>query len=150
VLEYPDLSNEHLKDMADIRLVPGNAIRTPEADLQPLIDSIRAAFPELSVVYGAKEQRGYGVTWWEVLNIYLANHPLAAIPPTYVATKVLDLAIEWVRKRFEKSRRPRSISIYGPNNEVLKKIVLKERDADPEDVDEYLRRVNSSTQRSGD
>jgi hypothetical protein len=136
--------------MADICLVPGNAIRTPEADLQPLIDSIRATFPEFSVEYGAKEQRGYGITWWEVLNIYLANHPLAAIPPIYVANKILDLAIEWVRKRFEKSGRPRSISLYGPNNEVLKQIVLRERDADPEDVNEYLRRVNSPTQCHGD
>jgi hypothetical protein len=106
-----------------------NDINPEEAEI--LADSIRVEFPNYKVKVENQKYASYGVTWYEILLIYVLSK---------VTNKVIEdlthIAIEWARKRFKnkKNNRPTYIKIYGPNNQVLKSVVLKNATVEPEDT----------------
>lgn len=65
--------------MADILLEPQNRLDLRPEDLESLAQAIREAEPESQVEIVGKEPKGYGVTWWEVLNIWITDPNIVAI-----------------------------------------------------------------------
>lgn len=53
-----------------ILLVPANPLDLRPEELEPLVANLRDGHAS-SVDVGVVPQRGYGVTWWEVLVIYI-------------------------------------------------------------------------------
>jgi hypothetical protein len=87
---------------------------------------------EIVVTFGSREQVGYGVTWYEVLHVWLPDAGKVLLGT------VLKELIFWARDRMKKKSktRPKSINIYGPNGEVLKSVVIKNQDDNVEDKTE--------------
>lgn len=55
-----------------VLLVPGNPLDLRSDDLEPLAAQVEREHGVSASVWGVP-QRGYGVTWWEVLFIYMAT-----------------------------------------------------------------------------
>jgi hypothetical protein len=73
---------------------------------------------------------GYGVTFWEVVNVWI----LAPISGALIL-EITKLSIKWARNRFSqkgKEKRPKYIVIYGPKGDPLKNILLKNATDEPE------------------
>jgi hypothetical protein len=116
--------------MADVVLRPGNDRDFETSDLEALAGAVRDD-TGLDVEVASREQRGYAVTWWEVVDFLLtdgAGHAIDAI---------IGVAVAWARKRLraakEKTDRPRPVAvrIYGPDGELLKTVEVTDPDADP-------------------
>ncbi|HEX4730524.1 MAG TPA: hypothetical protein VH299_04610 [Solirubrobacterales bacterium] len=117
-----------------------------QGELDDIADAIRQAAPDavVEVEDPQKMERGkYGVVWGEILSV--------GIPAGYVFGKIADAIVGavvagWKRKHAEGSgNRPRFVNIYGPNDEVLRKVRVDKStmlDADgnvrdiPQDPDE--------------
>jgi hypothetical protein len=87
-----------------ILLQPGNAIRTPPDEVEPLADELRRLNSDWDLRIIADEQRGRGVTWWEVLEITLRSADTAFDTAKDVKDLVdigvlLGVAVKWVRDR---------------------------------------------------
>jgi len=122
--------------MNEIILEPGNPNDFPAGELEELAGEIGKLDMGCRVRIASREQRGYGVTWWEVLYIWL---PAAFLTAGTIASKKMieeftKLAIDWMRARFLKSPgRPKYTAIYGPDGKVIKSVLLKDADQEPED-----------------
>ena len=104
---------------------------TSKQEVSDLAFSLQKEFNSeiLSVKYN---QRGYAVTWWEVINIWLPAGGL------YLAGKVVERVVEkfldWAEKKMEAERaekdkknvRPKCIVIYGPDGKPVKSVVVYE------------------------
>jgi hypothetical protein len=116
-----------------IQIRPGNPLDLTPEKLDDLVKALEAEFPEVTVSVEITEQRGYGVTWWEVLHVTL---PWVE---GYAAGKAIDLAVSWASRRWKQEHetrerpRPISVTIYGPNGEVLKRVKVELPDGEPED-----------------
>lgn len=145
--------------MADIVIRPGNPLDFEPGALEGLADTLRATFPDYQVVVESREQKGYGVTWWEVIQMYFTLEDLAHLAEISVAT---GAAVEWLRRRakariehqraqdeaaqqalpprkrrrtrqFEPSIRPTYLQIYGSDGKLLKSLSFSDPDKEPED-----------------
>jgi hypothetical protein len=117
--------------LKQIILQPKNPLDLKPEEVKELADSIRTSYPKYDVrVEGGSGYIGYGVTWFQILTIWL----LVPINKQIVE-RITKLAIEWARQRFgkQKAGRPKSITIYGPYRKVLKSIVIKNATDEPED-----------------
>lgn len=104
-----------------IVIQPGNPLDLKAKQLSPLFKAIQKSDPECEVEYSVKEQRGFGVTWWEVLYVWV---PWGVISSA-IAKKIVEVLADWAHRRIKgerKGSRPRSVTIYGPDGKVLKKI----------------------------
>ncbi len=141
--------------MSTVRLVPQNPLDLRPEELEDLAQDFREAGYEVEIDDEIR-QRGYGVTWYEVLTVILPA-ALALAQATATATK-------WAWRRFQKqeqeqrqrheeeeaqkprrggrrrkwepSLRPKYVRIYGPHDELLKVLVFRKPDEEPEDVAE--------------
>lgn len=110
------------------------------ADIKPdsaehLADELRALYPDQVVTvdyYDQMDPSRRGVTWYQVVHILLSVGKLAEGP---IVGAMVSKAIDWARSRFkEKStKRPVSISIYGPDGKVVKSVLVKDDVSEPED-----------------
>ena len=121
--------------MADqeIRIVPGNPADFSPGDLEDLATALRGEFPDSSVVIVAQPMTGYGVTFWEVLNIFVSwpsvPHDVLVAGVSVVAARALGMA----RRRLKKSPlRPKYVGIYGPDGGILKAVRVE---ASGEEID---------------
>jgi len=90
------------------------------------------------------EQRGYGVTWWEVVLIWVSARSAEA-----VIDRVVGGAVEWMRERFRRvpeGRKPRpkvALIVYyeGEEGHVAEKIQMRTADDKPvrKPTDEFER-----------
>jgi hypothetical protein len=94
-----------------------------DGELEDIAEAIRDAEPGAAVEVEdpQKMERGkYGVVFGEILNV--------GIPAGYVFGKIADAIVKavvagWKRKHEEGSgHRPRFVNIYGPHEEVLRKV----------------------------
>jgi hypothetical protein len=111
---------------------PGNPLALPHDQLHDLAESISQLDANWEVQFDSVEQRGYSVTWWEVLNIVIPWDSIA----DGVIGAIAALAVDWARRRFrtqEGAERPKYIAIYGPDGRVLKSVALLRPDSEPED-----------------
>ena len=124
-----------MADQVRIIVEPQNPLDLRADELAPLIDGLRAANASWDVRVTALEQRGYGVTYWEVVHIWLPA--LADEALTALIGAVIAEAVRWARGRFANgSKRPKYVAIHGPDGRVLKSVEVKSAEGDPVDVTE--------------
>lgn len=76
---------------------------------------------------------GRGLTYWEILQIWLQIEPYAKGAAGYLTLKAIDKAVDifvdWARehRRKKKSRRPSFVTIHGPDGRVLKAVLIPEK-----------------------
>jgi hypothetical protein len=76
---------------------------------------------------------GYGVTVFEILNIWVPWSELPHDAFMAAAGIVAKEAVAWARRRLKTSpHRPKYISIYGPRGEILKVVKVE---ASGEEID---------------
>ena len=104
--------------------------------LEDLIDSLRQDGLDGEIAY--RPPTGRGVLWWEVVAIYVGGKFVDAVTGQIIKA-ALDQAVgrvtTWAKARLRRgdTSRPQSITLYGPNGEVLKEIkVDKDSLEDPE------------------
>ncbi len=117
-----------------------NDITVEEAE--EIAQAIRVLKPDCDVQVEGRQREGYGVTWFEVLRISLGG-ALGGKLVEVVAKKVVDVVVDWARKRFRgrksASKRPVYVAIYGPDG-IVKSVVIKNATDEPEDRTEEDRK----------
>lgn len=90
----------------EVLLVPANPLDLRPEDLESLAIAIRGDHA-LTADVGVVPQRGYGVTWWEVLYIYLGTKGLDALTGhafQLFLDGITEKAKQWYRgRRFRKT-----------------------------------------------
>jgi hypothetical protein len=119
----------------EVILEPQNLRRD---ELDELAQALRRIEPAFAVRFAEERaQRGYAVTWWEVLYIWLPATAMAAAATAgpAVIKKLVDLAIDWARTRFARQpgNRPKYVAIYGPDGKLIRSVLITGETAEPED-----------------
>ena len=97
-------------------------------DLQELADRLSDVAPNLDVGLVEPQRVGRGVTWWEVLRVWLAD-PAA----TEARDATIKAIVAWLRKRFDKrATRPKWVILYGPDGAPLKHVKLPKGVSEPQ------------------
>jgi hypothetical protein len=116
-------------------------VMQPTSDLRPEPEDVRLLGDDLSRELGAPvrlvgepEHGGRGVTWWEVVHVWL---PASVVGSPLVA-KAVDVFVDWARARMRRFREeqeanppPQHMTIYGPDGKPLKKVTLENPDGEP-------------------
>ncbi len=95
--------------LPQLLFVAGNPLDLSEEDLKPLVDQVSAA-SGLSAGVGIVPQRGYGVTWWEVVLIYVGMKGADA-----VTAHALQLLLDGLTEKTKEWYRRQSLA--RPNRE---------------------------------
>ena len=124
--------------MDKIIIQPKNPADITSGEAEKLAKAFRTAYPGYEVQVEIVEIHpcdGYAVTWYEVISIAVVSGLAVEI-----TKQIIKLAVDWARERFKQkqSRRPTSITIYGPKGEVLKSLVVKNATDEPEDETEKI------------
>ena len=129
--------------MLRITVEPQNPRDLSEDYLSELIQDLRAAHPEAGVRYAGLEQKGYGVTWWEVLRIWVTTDAVGGAVAGALVTELVNIAVGWARGRLDRegpSKRPKYVAILGPDGKVLKSVLVRNSEDEPEDHTDEDRR----------
>jgi hypothetical protein len=119
--------------MTRIVIESQNKLDLPAEELQSLAADLRAYDPVGEVTIDEREIKGYGVTWWEVVRIWLVD-PVVSGAAAGTAAYALNAGRNWACERFVKvPKRPKYIGIYGPDGNVLKSILIKDEMMEEED-----------------
>jgi hypothetical protein len=139
-----------------IIIEPGSPHFTESENLELLASSLRLRSADTGVIIAPPtEQRGYAVTLWEVVHVWVPWQELSLV----AAGWVLDEAKGWVKGRVQKSRtekeksqkenpnawiivRPTAVNIYNVNGDILTTIKQEASDGEPREVapDRYARK----------
>jgi hypothetical protein len=102
--------------MTQVILVPLNPLDIRPEDLEPLAEDIRR--DDLTVDVRVREQRGYGVTYWEVLEIIIYREILVRtydIALDKAVTAAIDKIIKkvkvWYKRRRKQKNNKRPLSL---------------------------------------
>lgn len=122
--------------MPQVLLVPGNPRDLTPETLEPLVADLSEHY---TADVAVTQQRGYGVTWWEVLIIYVASKGADAIVGR-AFNEILDrleaTVRAWLGRRreaAEEKSRPFFMAVYDEDGELLRALELPV-DGDPIDV----------------
>lgn len=121
-----------------------NPLDVKPEELDGLIDALNDK--RLDARRSRVEQRGHGVTWWEVVLIWVAARSAEA-----VIDRVVGDVVEWMKDRFRQnpdSTRPKAavIVLYeGEEGHATEKVELRSADEEPvrspvEEFERYTRR----------
>jgi hypothetical protein len=109
-------------------------------ELWDLADELHARIPELNFFPAHEEQHGAGVTWHEVIRIWVENRDVLKGAAFEVA---LASIIEAMRARFKKkhgTRRPKSIVVNDRSTgKELVSLTLNDLDSEAIEVDISIR-----------
>jgi len=117
---------------------PQNSLEMSPDELAPLVDSIQLILNEESatnpftVAVSFEEPLGAANNLWEILHVFL---PSSNLVKDAIWTKIGDRITAFMRSRFRKpheAERPRVTHIYGPRGEILKTVILRSADDDPD------------------
>jgi hypothetical protein len=116
------------QDRPLILVEPSNPLDVTPEDVQALCDALAEHLPDVDFEVGYEEQHGAGVTWREVLHIFVPD--LASLRDNVYAAMIGVVAAN-MRQRFVRrthgQRRPRSFIIYGADTgEPIESYVLRE------------------------
>jgi len=119
--------------MKQIIVEPQNPLDHRPEDLEPLLHDLAEIGPDFEVLSAhAFDDESAGVTFWEVLHVYLTWSPIAGP----VLQAMVTASVKFLRSRFQKyPTRPKSLTIYGPDNHPLKVIVLRHAKGEVEEGD---------------
>ena len=104
-------------------------------DIAPLALSLADNNPDCQVALAhyPPEQGAVGVTWVEVLNVWLPE-VAGKLQDEFIGATVA-LVIAWAKRRFasrKHANRPKSITIYGPTGKPLCTVSIPNPDDPPE------------------
>ena len=121
----------------DVLLVPANPLDVRPEDLEPLVIAIRDDLP-LTVDVRVVPQRGYGVTWWEVLYIYFGTKALDGVTGhafQLALDGITEKARQWYhgRRDTQENRRPFYLGLLDEEGNVLRALEIRP-DGSSEDV----------------
>ncbi len=139
--------------MSVIRIAPANPLDLRPEDVEDLAEDLREAGYQVEIDAEIR-QRGYGVTWYEVLTV--------AIPAAIAIGQAMTSITRWAwdrlkkqedeqrreyeeeeakkprrggrRRKWEPNPRHKHVTIYGPDGEVLRELIYKKSGEEPEDV----------------
>jgi hypothetical protein len=117
--------------VTDILIEPQNPLDLRPEGLTDLVDAIREIDPTFEIRFAAHGQRGYGVTFWEVIFIWIGGK----VAETTV-NRITNAAIDWAKRRFDvpnKRHRPKSITILGPDGRAVRRVKLDAKTREPEE-----------------
>lgn len=112
-----------------ILLVPANPLDLGPEELEPLVGDLRDGHAS-SVDVGVVPQRGYGVTWWEVLVIYITMKGAdAVLGHVYqlLLNEITEKVKAWYReRRLEKdNKRPLLLDIRDEEGHVHRALEIQ-------------------------
>jgi hypothetical protein len=123
--------------VARIVLQPGNPLDLTSEDLMPLVHGLERLGSEgQEVIITERPTRGYGVTWWQVLLIYVGMKAGDAL-----INSVVSSAVDWAKNHLSEGGRPHYIGIYGPDGEIIRAVEV-DAGGEESDVTERERGVN--------
>ncbi|WP_189764815.1 hypothetical protein [Streptomyces xanthochromogenes] len=98
--------------------------------LANLADDLQALSIECHLDYRPPDPGKRGVTWYEVLGIYLGTKALEGLTGYAVnalAEQTLGRVISWAKDRLRRheTNRPQSITIYGPDNQRVLTVLIR-------------------------
>ena len=103
---------------------------TPE-ELEELADILSEQLPGFEIEIGFDEQYGAGVTWHEVLRVWLPD-PTSLKDDVYAV--LLGACFEYMRSRFSRKhggRRPKTIVIHDRSGREIDSFTITESEGDP-------------------
>jgi hypothetical protein len=129
--------------MTDIIIESQNLLDLREEDIKSLAQALAACFPGYRFGYAYYPPRDgmFGVTWWEVVRIWLPD--IAESLKDKVVGALVALAVDWARRRFRRKdapKRPKYVAIYGPNGQVITSVLVKDDTLDAENQTEHDRK----------
>jgi len=115
--------------MSDIIIESQNPLDLCKKDLYSLAQTLAPCVPgyRLGYAYYPPEDRMLGVTWWEVIRIWLPD--IADSLKDEIVGAIIAIVIEWARRHFRRknaSKRPKYVAIYGPNGQVITSVLVKD------------------------
>ena len=122
--------------MSRIILEPANPFDFEDGDLEKLADELRNVAGKATVV-ARRPEHGYGVSFNEVLHVWIVWNQLGGPAASAVVIAVTKLAVSrWKRDRARHpdKTRPRSVTIWGPNGKPLKSITVDAEEGDEPEV----------------
>lgn len=129
----------------DYLIEPGNPYDFSPDELDELRREL--ASEGVSVAIARRPERGYGVTFVEVLHVWNLVTDVVGDVTTMVGP--VAVVCRYLRRRAQREReqhpdakpRPRVVTLLGPDGRVVKRIVLDDADSDPrfEDGDDEQR-----------
>jgi hypothetical protein len=121
--------------MAEVTLQLGNEHDVPAEDLDRLEVEMQAVDPSLTFTRTSVPHVGRGVTWWEVLYIWLPTQIGSA-----VTKQLITAIIKWARSRYKGTRdRPKYIAIYGPDGREVRSVLVTSKRGKLEEKTETTR-----------
>lgn len=124
-----------------VYLFPKDGRGMPEEELAPLVNELRQIHRDLTSEYVWYETRGYGVTLWESLTIYIALKAADAALDATLGTLVRDIidkGKEWVQHRRDEKNshhRPFALTVRDAEGNLLAAIDI-DRDGVATDASE--------------
>lgn len=138
--------------MSTGRIIIQRANPTDAQDIEELVSQLRDAVPAYDIEVADEKSVGYGVTWWQVIYIWIKSDPIADAVLGALVAKIIDAGVGLARRRFKRQRqavqpgsedaaeptngiilRPTYIGLYGPDGKLLRS-VLVENGQEPRDV----------------
>ena len=128
--------------MTRVFMEPGNPHDVSQEDLEDLAALVRTDQPRLAVEVFIGEEQGYGVTFAEVLRIYIDAGEIAGDSAALFAP--FWIAVRWMRARWDRDKqthdgeppRTRYVTLYGADGNKLKSVKIDIPDGEPEEIDE--------------
>ena len=117
---------------------PQNSLEMSADELTSLVDSLQlllseeSAISPIAVTIAYEEPLGQANNLWEILHVFL---PSSNLVKDAIWTKIGDCIAAFMRSRFRKpheAERPRVTHIYGPHGEILKTVILRSADDNPD------------------
>jgi hypothetical protein len=143
--------------MAAIKIEAQNPLDLEEQDFEDYVEAVKGELPEIEINSGEGQRMpagARGVTWWEVLRVYISDIPDEV--KGYVIGKLLDKAYDWAKLRFKKhpeNKRPKCVVIHGADGKEEGSIVLESAEDKPTTTEEAMnpkpaKRTTKSTKSS--
>ena len=130
-IAYSSVVEEGVWRMSDPILVQtANPLDVQPEELNDLIDALKSE--GLDARRACLEQKGFGVTWWEVVVIWVGMKTAEA-----VIDQVVGDVVEWMKERFRRdpeNKRPKAALIVryeGEEGEASEVIELESAEAEP-------------------
>ncbi len=122
-----------ISSASEILIEPADPRRTTSDELQNLARRIRKRSGVATIRFGYydKEAGKYGVTWAEIIHIWLPR--ITDAVEAELVMEIIKIVVKWARKRMRKgSKSPRYINIYSADGKILREIKINDREQNPE------------------
>jgi hypothetical protein len=108
-----------------ILIEPVNPVELPPEELAILAQEISDSLPDVSVIIGYEDEEGSGVTWVQLLHVFL---PSSSFAKDYLYAKMLDRIFAFLktrRKRPHQGTRTNNVVVHDETGKVIEIWSLK-------------------------